>query len=97
MKKKGGEFLKEYDQLQDNPSQIVLEGALDNITINEFIYFLTLINTKACKIVISDSTVEMMIENGKQRGQIKGKDMQDLKKSVTDRKKESKKKTSKVK
>ena len=71
--KKGGELMNEYNMFQDTSSKIVLEGALNNITINEFVYFLTLMNREAFDIQITDSTVSRMIENAKKKGELKPK------------------------
>jgi hypothetical protein len=65
------EVQNEYVDNKDVRSRIVLEGALDNITINEFVYFLTLINRDAYTITITNETVHKMISSAFKKEELK--------------------------
>jgi hypothetical protein len=56
---------------EDKRSKIVLEGALDGITINEFVSFLTLVDLDKYKIRVSDETIEALIQKAIERKQLK--------------------------
>jgi hypothetical protein len=72
MKKKGMEVENDYQGGQDIQTTIVLEGALDATTINEFLYFLT-INEKnrGTRYEFSDNTVRKMINYAIRKNQLK--------------------------